>query len=520
MKGSFGVPVSRYLRPEEQVVPFRDRPELNALLSWCGTGDPVAVRLVTGDGGAGKTRLALRLCQEVKANGWQPLWVPSGREAEAMDAVRELGTPCVAVVDYAETRNGLAGLLSEVAAKADGPGLRVVMLARSTGEWWQRLVGNSEVRVSRLLAASPVQLGPLQAPGGQDEVFREALAAFARKLRADRPDATLVLSDPEPVVLVVHAAALLAVLNHALGRAGSHPASTADVLAELLAHEERYWVKSAAARGLDLDMAVLRLAVMAGSLIGADSEQTAAALMAHIPDLADSAAARGRAARWLHDLYPEANAEASKSREWIGPLRPGRVAEHLIITELSRLPELIPGLFTGLGKYRAARALAELTKAALSQPWAEDIVIGSALSAAQAALLAHTGKWEQLLPTIEAGISIYSQADPSPGLQDRFADLLDSKSLCLAVLGRWDEALATIEQTVTIRRQLAADRLDACLSRLADLLGKQSSVLAYLGRREEARVVADEAASIRSQFPHEEGPGMEQANMTAQWHAF
>jgi len=37
--------VARYLRAEEQVVPFRVRPELDELLAWCGTGVPRAFRI-------------------------------------------------------------------------------------------------------------------------------------------------------------------------------------------------------------------------------------------------------------------------------------------------------------------------------------------------------------------------------------------------------------------------------------------------------------------------------------------
>jgi hypothetical protein len=59
-------------------VGFRDRPELGGLLEWCAAPGRVAARLVTGSGGAGKTRLALRLGQEMAANGWQSLWVPRG----------------------------------------------------------------------------------------------------------------------------------------------------------------------------------------------------------------------------------------------------------------------------------------------------------------------------------------------------------------------------------------------------------------------------------------------------------
>ena len=64
-----GRAVARYLRPEEAVVPFRDRRELAELLAWCTGGGHAGVRLVTGDGGAGKTRLALRLGQELEAAG-------------------------------------------------------------------------------------------------------------------------------------------------------------------------------------------------------------------------------------------------------------------------------------------------------------------------------------------------------------------------------------------------------------------------------------------------------------------
>lgn len=125
--------VARYLRAEEQVVPFRGRPELDELLAWCVTDGRVRVRLMTGDGGAGKTRLALRLCKELTANGWQPLWVYPGREAQAAEAVREHGQPCVLAVDYAETRDSLRSMLSEVIADASAPDVRILLLARGPG---------------------------------------------------------------------------------------------------------------------------------------------------------------------------------------------------------------------------------------------------------------------------------------------------------------------------------------------------------------------------------------------------
>ena len=151
------------------------------------------------------------------------------------------------------------------------------------------------------------------------------------------------------------------------------------MLEALLRHEARYWARSAAGRGLDLDLSVLRLAVAVGCLIGADSETAAGALLSRIPDL-DSAERRGRVARWLHDLYPVTHEDDAQEREWLGPLRPDRLAEQLVTSELASRPELIAPLFTGLGEARAARALTVLARAALTQDRAVGL-LRSALAA-------------------------------------------------------------------------------------------------------------------------------------------
>ena len=520
--------VARYLRPEEAVVTFRDRLELAGLLEWCAAGGRVAVRLVTGSGGAGKTRLALRLGQELAGSGWQPLWVPGGREGEAAAAVRELGQPCVLVVDYAETRVGLGALLGDVAGW-DGPDMRIVLLARGSGEWWQRLAASTEDRVARLLGEPPVTLGPLASPGGQAVLFSEALTAFAGKLGVAEPPAKPpVLEGPEPVVLVVHAAALLAVLDHERG--GCQARSSGEVLERLLDHEARYWARSAAARGLGLDAAIQRRAVAVGCLIGAGSEAAAARLLACLPDLADSGERRGQVARWLHDLYPENRPGEAGPGEWIGPLRPDLVAEHLVVSELFEHQDLVPGLFADLEEDRAAQALTVLARAALTQP--------AALSLLRDALTAHA---EQLAvpamsvaietnpavgelvsealsarPTSVQALERIAAAAPYPSFAlapvaatvlaqligqttdaGSRASRLASLSNRLGELGRREEALAASEEAVAIRRELARARPDAFLPDLAMSLNNQSADLADMGRREEALAAIEEAIAIR-----------------------
>jgi hypothetical protein len=524
-----GLAVSRYLRPEEQVVPFLPRPELDELLNWCSTGGHAAVRLVAGDGGAGKTRLALRLCEDLAANGWEKLWVPRGSERDAVRDARELDQPSLLVVDYAETRGDLGAMLSEVAADTSGPDVRVILLARGSGEWWQRLVSGSDEPTARLLALPPVILGPIAVEGGPAELFAEALAAFATRLAVARPDVEYVLADREPLVLVVQAAALLAVLDHAFGGEGALARSAAEVLDGLLAHEGRYWVQSAAARGLDLDVSVQRFAVAIGCLIGADDETAATGLMSRIPDLADSAERRGQVARWLHDLYPEALPGQTAAGEWIGPLRPDPVAERLIVGELSGRLELISGVLSGLTDDRAARALTVLARATYTQPAAANListafaadlehlavpalfvavttnpVLGELLNNALSHQAVSAGVLEQIadnlpqrtfaLAPVAATVltRLVDQATDAGQRADRLLDL----SNYLHELGRRDAALTAIEEVVTIRRGQVRETPEEIRPALALALNNQARQLADLGRRTDALASMDALAPI------------------------
>ncbi len=251
--------------------------------------------------------------------------------------------------------------------------MRVLLLARSAGEWWDQLIASSGARLSETLAAAPViTLGPLTPRSGQAEVYRQALEAFAAELEMDCPPAGLPLIGPDAVALVIHAAALLAVLNHGLAQAPDRAGSDRDdVIGGLLRHEARYWHHSQARYGLNLGPAVTERAVAAGTLAGAGDETSATRLLAAIGDLADQGL-RGKVARWLHDLYP-ARTPGTAPGEWIGPLRPDLVAENLVVKALTRQPQMISALLGGLPGNRATRALTILARAALTSPVALDL---------------------------------------------------------------------------------------------------------------------------------------------------
>jgi Mrp family chromosome partitioning ATPase len=81
---------SLLLQPERAVVAFTGRdPELAELLAWCESGPGKSVRLVTGSGGVGKTRLALEVASRWQATGRRWLLVAAGAEAGALAALRE-----------------------------------------------------------------------------------------------------------------------------------------------------------------------------------------------------------------------------------------------------------------------------------------------------------------------------------------------------------------------------------------------------------------------------------------------
>ena len=479
--------ITGLLRPEAQVVPFWPRSELDELLAWCKAPGSVAVRLVTGEGGTGKTRLAMELARVLGAEGWLALWVPPGKEAETVGAARRTARPAVLLVDYVETRAGIPELLAEAADESGdliGPDLRVVLLARSAGEWWHKLINQTGYRLGEmLLAEAPIRLGPVT-QGAVGGVFDAAVTEFAATLGVSRPATRLTLSDPDAAILVVHAAALSAVLDHVELTGGSGPRSSAEVLDSLLRREIRYCAQAAAARGLDLDPSVQRRAVAAGCLIGADSEAAAAGLLRRLPDFVESAERRGQVARWLRDLYPGNAPDDRGGTEWLGSLCPDRAAEQLIVGELTQQPGLIPALFTGLDESRAKRALTVLGRAALRYPDAVPL-----LARALAVDLENLA-----VPALAVAVETNASVDRL------IADAIAAQAIPTSALERIAAAIprgsvALDETAIAVLQRLAYESTDASGERVRRL-NELSTRLADLGRQEEALAVIEEAAAV------------------------
>ncbi|MGW7256743.1 trypsin-like peptidase domain-containing protein [Streptomyces sp. NPDC054834] len=374
------------LRADAEIVRFRGRhDELRDLNEWCASPSPsFSVRVLTGGGGQGKTRLAQRLADELRAKGWV-----TGHLLRSLydrhltkEELRTLDTalPLLLVVDYADTRPHLVRRLVEH-LRTTRHRARVLLLARADGGW--RRDGIGEPYADEILADAEVTaLAPLAPaggpPGARAAVFTDAVTDFALALDRvggfpGRPPAgwtslAAALAPPpgldgdgdgDDSVLGLQTAALTTLLQH-----GTAPVRAAgygdDPAAVLLRHEQRYWAHS----GLRLDGladSVPRAAVAVATLCGAaDRDEAVTALREGLGIPAHRA---GDVAAWLRSLYPP-----GPGRYW-GALEPDRVGELHVCDLLfdAEIPLPLPALLAEGSPDQQARLLTVLVRAATAQ---------------------------------------------------------------------------------------------------------------------------------------------------------
>jgi tetratricopeptide (TPR) repeat protein len=501
---------SRLLDPYRKIAEFagRDR-ELAELTAWCETGNAPRLRLVTGAGGTGKTRLALRFADYAQELGWRCHWVGDGQEEDALTRIRAVTSGRVLlIVDYAETRTGLPDLL-RAAATDHGAALRILFLARSAGPWWEQ-IGVSEPAIRDLVTAAGREGHILdRGVGGVDdaELVRQALIAFASELKVELPSDLSVVVMPgnaQARVLDLHAGALVTLLNSASQPVGSPVRmDLSDVISELLRHEERFWLGTAHASSLmdgpaGITLTGIRRIVAASCLLGAISEQEALSLLARVPDITRST----RLAEWLQALYPP---EAG-SGEWLGTLRPDRIAEYHAVTQLADSGTFARRCFTELNERQTIRALILLVRAAADHASAAKLLdqllalVPPELGGVREALIsianviapnvklaaAYTTIIRRILDTMPAGADIAERGS-----------WLIYYGNALAQLRQAGGAFAATRDAVAIFRELAADDPDRYRPELANALHDLAVRLSELDRDADALGAAQAAVTIR-----------------------
>ena len=363
-----GLAISQLLRSEEACVPFHAmrRPLLEQVVTWAtATNVPdVTMQLRVGPGGSGKTRLLLEMCRQLRNQGWCAGFLRSGAKADLETSFRKLvqaQKQTLVVVDYAEARlEEIVHLV--VAGQHASPGhkVRIMLLAREAGDWWQQLLTarkDTEAFFAGSAVTGPYRMPPISVNRAEREaVFQDSLVAFAQRLGLDYAEITppdLSARHFEDV-LFIHMSALAAL-------DGERPETESGLLDATLRHERDYWEQAAQAQGLPKEvhagiaqgMAVLTLCD------GTRTTADARARLAVVPRLRSmSPSVRDQVLQVLRGFYPEGGG--------IDALRPDLLGETLVGQELVRDDEVLD-LLLGNTSDDAIRTSALLVLARLAR---------------------------------------------------------------------------------------------------------------------------------------------------------
>lgn len=526
------------LRADAATAPFRPRPELGLLREWCD-GDPwFGVRLVTGAGGQGKTRLARHLAAGLAGDGWATVILGEHAHAEDLEVLAHVVVPTLVVVDYAEGRTDQLAPLLDALNRTEAR-VRLLLLARTAGAWRKDRV--APVPQLSVLADDRivVSLTPVEdAADGRRDAWAEALEALARRLPTleDYREVSWssVASELTPPLLADERfRTILAVQMHALAtllQTGDPlPTSGRDEQEVLLEHEGRYWSRVADRFSVTLTPATRRSLVTTATQWGATTADEARKIVAALVTLASTDDVVGNIADWLSTLYHEGG------RYWSG-LQPDPLGEYLLgaadpetllvpavrgaasagqrehaLTILGRAHPQHPHLVevmaqivsSGVAEVRAAIAVAprlanprpllaaidefirkvdvpQLTELSTALP-RFSLLLGQTAAAASIALT-------QLL----RDSTITDRAAQLPALATSVGDL----AVRLSEAGRRADGLAAAEEAVILYQELAdADQI--YLPDLARSLNNLAVQLSEVGRREEGLTAVEEAVTLR-----------------------
>lgn len=337
------VPASRpwaWLTPEAGVHPLVSRPEEAQLIEWARDGRGTALRLVCAPSGQGKTTLALQVCARLRDLGWtagvldlERILSPSAAGTEAMAgslarsvrrwdrqlaavaALPRLSGRALLVVDSAEVHRSrieeLLHTVAELPTVQGVPPVKLLLLARDTGAWWEELSVGSDRHYwieRRVMWLAPATEG--MSAAGLGEMWRDATAGFTRA--AEQAGMNLAPGSADaiaegcptvvPTTLHLYAAALLRILDAVEGQAASldyldHP------ITGLVEHEQRYMAGAFAAVGVPISHDRARMLLALVCLHAPPDEPAAVRTLGRV----ETTVARGdlaRMARQLQALYP------------------------------------------------------------------------------------------------------------------------------------------------------------------------------------------------------------------------
>ena len=548
------------IRARHNAVPYQQCEEIRQLREWAmmtadatapsqrGRSGDIAVAVVTGAGGSGKTRLAAQLCHDLSLIGWYAGFLPSTTDVtdEELSALAEVTTELLVVVDYAEeARRGLVARVVR-ALRARESATRIVLTARGADSWWEEFREEAEqdgTPLSNTLSLSIRGKQEVEAdPWFFGRMYRRAVQQFSDKLNKAVPTDVEVPEGLGDTALDVVLRAWLAVCGDNDGT--QEAMSTREELYDkVLSLEFARWHKEPKLGDISRDQ--LRRAAATLSLLAPSQDEDAVDdVLSRLPEWSQEHLLRSRFAELLvNSLLCGDGAEPVS-------LRPDPVAEHLILTVFGKKPELldrvlpqdpakVPGLddpdvedsvvtrnlewvkqsrnacvtLTRASSLDREVALRLARRALRERPflWKEalDVALtqGGPLAPALEALIESgatlpLGEIDDAIPVghpalagaaLAATRRLATSAKRSPEQQAHWANNL---SIRLSDVGERKAALVAAREAEKLYRALAEASPQAYTPRLAMSLNNLANILSEVGERGEALRVAREAVEL------------------------
>ncbi|MCU0753803.1 MAG: hypothetical protein MUE46_01605 [Xanthomonadales bacterium] len=258
-------PPAALLRAEFGVVPFTGRvSEITALRHWIDTAASIALGLLTGPGGRGKTRLAIEAATLASTQGWTTGFSSASALVTLVDHLPD-NMRVLVVIDYAEEDpSALMRALRSASARfsATTGSLRILLLARNAGEWFQQLQESRDLRDFFYPQRDFLRIRLTELAQNSDDgnsLFALARTAFREKLEISTHGSAQYMTTTARDALIIFTQALLVELGADLATDSNTRKSTYDpsdecdesvVLDYLLARESGFWHRALARHGL------------------------------------------------------------------------------------------------------------------------------------------------------------------------------------------------------------------------------------------------------------------------------
>ena len=541
------------------VVPFCSRPEYRELKEWAvGTakssgGKPdVSVAVLTGAGGAGKTRMAAQLCHDLEVLGWYTGFAPakSAMENDELTYLAELTTELLVVVDYAEEsrQEQLAALLRALRGRRSPT--RIVLTARGIDSWWEDFREDLESDGIQLEQVLVKELEPRPDPV---LLYRQAVRRFSKVINGVNPPEVEIPEHTGDTALDIVLRAWLAVIDDggiqgpqsedsvergARSVRSANPNSRDSLYDRVLRLEFKRWKVFPELQEISLKH--LRRIAATLSLLAPESSQVDDVL-SRLPEWRDEHLRRSNLAELLTTTLMRSAGDGGIS------LRPDPVAEHLILSvfggEVDQVDAVLPGdplnvpginepdasdgtVIRALMLGQQAQNLSQVITRAASQDGSSALRLALRVmkacphlwSSALEVALAQGGPFvEALEQSITSGVDLpfneIERAIPLGhsvlrGVALAAMKCLEDSSECdpakraiylhglanrLSEVGQSAEALKALREAVRLYRELVQNSSEDYNSGLATLLASLAKVLSEAGFQDDAVEVGREA---------------------------